>query len=116
MQTAYRDIALFPVEKIDYPYDTSTVFSVPSPTVDDEKIRELLVVDYRYARFALDPRTGLFAMIRLVSLYLPLRDRELTSCWKSLERFILERGGCNTGRVDFGRESTEKRVVWPKRP
>jgi len=50
------------VEKIEYPYDTSTVFDVPSPTDDtlDEKIGGLLVVDYRYARFALDPRIGLF--------------------------------------------------------
>ena len=57
--------------KINYPYDTSTVFG-PSPTEDaiDEKIGDLLVVDYRYARFALDPRTGLFSMIRLVPLYL----------------------------------------------
>jgi cation-transporting ATPase 13A2 len=68
-QTAYRDIALFPVEKIDYPYDTSTVFNAPPSTEDtpDEKIGDLLIVDYRYARFALDPRTGLFSMVRLVS-------------------------------------------------
>ena len=67
-QTAYRDVALFPVEKIDYPYDTSTVFNAPSTAEDaaDEKIGGLVVVDYRYARFALDPRTGLFSMIRLV--------------------------------------------------
>jgi len=61
------------VEKIDYPYDTSTVFNAPLGTevALDEKIGDLLVVDYRYARFALDPRTGLFSMVRLVSLYLP---------------------------------------------
>ena len=65
-QTAYRDIALFPVEKIDYPYDTSTVFNSSSVVegIVDEKIGDLLVVDYRYARFALDPRTGLFSMVR----------------------------------------------------
>jgi len=71
VQTAYRDIALFPVVKINYPYDISSVFG-PSPTEDttDERISDLLVVDYRYARFALDPRTGLFSMIRFVPLYL----------------------------------------------
>ena len=59
------------MEKIDYPYDTSTVFNAPSATEGtvDEKIGDLLVVDYRYARFALDPRTGLFSMVKLVSLY-----------------------------------------------
>ena len=93
MQTASRDIALFPVEKIDYPYATSTVFSAPSLTEDaaDEKIGDLLVVDYRYARFALDPRTGLFSMIRLVSLRLPGAERSIIchsgwrdSTWSSL--------------------------------
>ena len=71
-QTAYRDVALFPVEKIDYPYGTSTVFNDPSMAEDvaDENIGGLLVVDYRYARFALDPRTGLFSMARLVSPHL----------------------------------------------
>lgn len=65
------------MEKIDYPYDTSTVFDAPSSTEDtaDEKIVELLVVDYRYARFALDPRTGLFSMVRSVSLYLLQEDK-----------------------------------------
>lgn len=60
------------MKKIDYPYDTSTVFNPLSLAEDvaDEKIGDLLVVDYRYARFALDPRTGLFSMIRLVFLYL----------------------------------------------
>ena len=71
-QTAYRDIALFPVRKIDYPYNTSTVFNAPSSTEDTpyEKIGGLLIVDYRYARFALDPRTGLFSMVRSVLYYL----------------------------------------------
>jgi len=74
-QTAYKDIALFPVRKIDYPYDASTVFNVPSSTEDTpyEKIGDLLIVDYRYARFALDPKTGLFSMVRSV-LYHLLRE------------------------------------------
>jgi cation-transporting ATPase 13A2 len=60
------------VEKIYYPYDTSTVFSPSSSTEDasDEAIGNLLVVDYRYARFALDPRTGLFSTIRSVPISL----------------------------------------------
>ena len=71
-QTAYRDIALFPVEKIYYPYSTSTVFNAPLATegAADEEVGNLLIVDYRYARFALDPRTGFFSMVRSVSLYL----------------------------------------------
>lgn len=62
------------MEKIDYPYGTSTVFNVPSSTEAEdtpyEKIGDLLIVDYRYARFALDPRTGLFGMVRSVPYYL----------------------------------------------
>ena len=30
-------------------------------------LKRLLVVDYRYSRFALDPRTGLFNMMRFVT-------------------------------------------------
>jgi len=62
------------VEKIDYPYGTSTVFNAPSSTEAEdtpyEKIGDLLIVDYRYARFALDPRTGFFSMVRLVPYHL----------------------------------------------
>ncbi|KAL4249984.1 Cation-transporting ATPase [Abortiporus biennis] len=78
VESAYRDIALFPVQKLAYPYHISTVFPNPpqeplsrvsSRTANgdassDGKLDHLLVVDYRYARFALDPRTGLFSMIR----------------------------------------------------
>ena len=88
-QTAYRDIALFPVEKIDYPYDTSTAFNAPLSTEDvvDEKIGGLLTVDYRYARFALDPRTGLFSMVRSASLYSIQENKRLlygNSNWRDL--------------------------------
>lgn len=31
-----------------------------------ESLNTLVIVDYRYSRFALDPRTGLFNMIRLI--------------------------------------------------
>ncbi|CCM05018.1 uncharacterized protein FIBRA_07217 [Fibroporia radiculosa] len=86
VETTYRDVALFPLRRIDYPYDLSTVFpTTPDPSVriplsrtstrtlrfdatleDDHShnFTSLAVVDYRYARFALDPRTGLFSMIR----------------------------------------------------
>lgn len=75
------------MEKIAYPYDTSTVFNAPLSTEEtpDEKIGDLLIVDYRCARFALDPRTGLFSMIRSVLAYL-LREDKLSflgaSCWR----------------------------------
>ena len=77
-KTAYRDIALFPVGKIDYPYPISTVFSTqPDPTqilpnhrssTSVPVLSALTFVDYRYNRFALDPRTGLFSMIQYVSV------------------------------------------------
>lgn len=74
------------MEKIDYPYDTSTVFNAPPATeaAVDEKIGDLLIVDYRYARFALDPRTGLFSMVRLVSFYFSHAERSLVgdSSWR----------------------------------
>ena len=81
---------MFPLRRIEYPYDISTVFPhhvdpasrIPMsrtstqslPQVNDEtsaKLEYLLVVDYRYARFALDPRTGLFSMVKCAVLILP---------------------------------------------
>lgn len=76
IESAYRDISLFPIRKIEYPYHISTVFSgsvafsrVPSRAgengdISSGTLQHLLVVDYRYARFALDPRTGLFSMMK----------------------------------------------------
>ncbi|TCD71647.1 hypothetical protein EIP91_007394 [Steccherinum ochraceum] len=79
VESAYRDIALFPVRKLDYPYHISTVFpnQPPEPLsrtstmsanangfAASGMLEHLLVVDYRYARFALDPRSGLFYLIR----------------------------------------------------
>lgn len=76
-KSAYRDIALFPIHKLEYPYPIATVFPAqvdslsrtPSRTAENgnaiyDPLEELLVVDYRYARFALNPKTGLFSMIR----------------------------------------------------
>ena len=71
-KSAHRDVALFPVIKLAYPYRLTTVFpaSVDSPLPDANLVGgmldHLLVVDYRYARFALDPRDGLFTMVRSV--------------------------------------------------
>ena len=72
-KSAYRDIALFPVTTIHYPYHISTVFmSDAEPIVGDSGMLDhLLVVDYRYARFALNPRTGLFTMVKYVNFTLP---------------------------------------------
>ncbi|KAF8622733.1 hypothetical protein AX15_006823 [Amanita polypyramis BW_CC] len=81
IESAYRDIALFPIHVIYYPYDISTVFpappesglpraqSIPNTVKNSENhdknnhLTELLVVDYRYSRYALDPRNGLFSTI-----------------------------------------------------
>jgi cation-transporting ATPase 13A3/4/5 len=32
--------------------------------LQDGTLKKLLMVDYRYTRYALDPRTGLFAMVK----------------------------------------------------
>ncbi|KAI0697731.1 P-type ATPase [Cerioporus squamosus] len=74
VETAYRDIAIFPILQLGYPYSISTVFSTPPDPAQllpkyragdaDAALTSLTYVDYRYNRFALDPRTGLFSMIR----------------------------------------------------
>ncbi|KAF8633276.1 hypothetical protein AX17_004451 [Amanita inopinata Kibby_2008] len=84
IESAYRDIALFPIHVLKYPYHISTVFpsypveqettfssqrSVTSMSKHDHNqdkdgyLNDLLIVDYRYSRFALDPRSGLFCMV-----------------------------------------------------
>jgi len=82
----YRDIALFPIWVVHYPYPISTVFPLfvdemgPTPPRAPSNTRQngvnsdkdhlldgLLVVDHRYSRFAVDPRDGLFRMIRFVA-------------------------------------------------
>jgi len=88
VETTYRDMALFPLQCIKYPYHVSTVF--PSPSLDLNRrinsirrssasparkpdddlgsevqmLDTLHIIDYRYSRFAVDPRTGLFNIIR----------------------------------------------------
>ncbi|KAJ7497400.1 hypothetical protein FB451DRAFT_1211342 [Mycena latifolia] len=79
VESAYRDITLFRILTLNYPYPISTVFP-PSSVADalepsrsssssvnnqqPDTLGSLTIVDYRYSRFALDPRTGLFNMIR----------------------------------------------------
>ncbi|EPQ57568.1 Ca-transporting ATPase [Gloeophyllum trabeum ATCC 11539] len=90
VETAYRDIALFPIRRVHYPYYISTAFptagvesgvqqtasmaSLPKANGNangntredpaDIVLDNLVIVDYRYARFALDPRSGLFSMLK----------------------------------------------------
>lgn len=64
--------------RIPYPYRASTVFaSFALPTKangngassingEDYLLENLFVVDYRYARFALDPNSGLFNAVKCV--------------------------------------------------
>ncbi|KIK97368.1 hypothetical protein PAXRUDRAFT_765457 [Paxillus rubicundulus Ve08.2h10] len=83
IESAHRDITLFPIRRIAYPYERSTAFpsilsdsngrprrlsTSSKPNGDNHGNVDLLeylhVVDYRYSRFVLDPQTGLFTMIR----------------------------------------------------
>ncbi|KAF8444715.1 hypothetical protein L210DRAFT_3040504 [Boletus edulis BED1] len=86
IESPLRDITLFPVKRIPYPYERSTVFSSTPPESNGrsrkpsvssrskpngnndngkvEMLQDLHIVDYRYSRFALDTRTGLFIMVR----------------------------------------------------
>ena len=92
-KTVYRDLALMQLQTLDYPYDLSTVFpNVADPSVRlplsrrpsrsqlqngngeaSHKLGTLVVVDYRYTRFALDPRTGLFSAVKYVPLYVSIK-------------------------------------------
>ena len=78
-KTTFSDISFFPVRRIPYPYRASTVFTSISPTkangngngtssvnAEDALLGNLLVIDYRYAKFALDPNNGLFSAIKCV--------------------------------------------------
>ncbi|KAF5380526.1 hypothetical protein D9615_004513 [Tricholomella constricta] len=86
IETAHRDLHLFPLRSLEYPYHITTAFpsTVPIDQVttsaslssmsarmktngivpEENVLQRLLVADYRYSRFALDPRTGLFTIIR----------------------------------------------------
>jgi cation-transporting ATPase 13A3/4/5 len=68
-----------PIRVLEYPFPVATVFPSkvatvpgqvllkPSPDDYDEfkgMLKQLLIVDYRYTRLAVDPRTGLFSLVR----------------------------------------------------
>ncbi|KAJ7072233.1 P-type ATPase [Mycena amicta] len=79
VESAYRDITLFRIRTVPYPYPISTVFP---PTIDSpgtEHLHQLTIVDYRCNRFALDPRSGLFSLIR------DWRDPSENSATKGIE-------------------------------
>ena len=79
-QSSYKAVMLLPIQVLEYPYHISTVFPPTVPMdheteavrpppdyeVRDGMLSHLLIVDYRYTRFAVDPRTGLFHMVRFV--------------------------------------------------
>lgn len=84
VESAYRAITMLSIRVLDYQYHISTVFPLDVPvdqctelyrssleqkmdehlSADDGVLKKLLVVDYRYTRYALDPRTGLFHMVK----------------------------------------------------
>ncbi|KIY53967.1 Ca-transporting ATPase [Fistulina hepatica ATCC 64428] len=90
IESAYRDITLYPVRSQPFPYHITSVFpttveqqdrllNVKSSNIYDHErqmLKMLITVQYRYSRFALDPRTGLFRMIR------DWRDRSWSSVAK----------------------------------
>jgi cation-transporting P-type ATPase 13A2 len=85
-QTSHTDIAMFSLQSLTYPYPLSTVFPLSSRTSRNDSMNRRLSVsplrttrlldsrddtchilrflDYRYARYILDPQTGLFGGIR----------------------------------------------------
>ncbi|KIK67306.1 hypothetical protein GYMLUDRAFT_69495 [Collybiopsis luxurians FD-317 M1] len=80
VESMNRDIVLISLQKLDYPYPISTAFPSTLPLdqsslsphgesndtydIETKMLRSLLVVNYRYSRFALDPRNGLFYVMR----------------------------------------------------
>jgi cation-transporting ATPase 13A2 len=80
-QSSHRAVTLLPMQNVKYPYPLTTVFQetiatipvtepmsvMPCNGIKGGLLDNLRVVDYRYNRFALDPRTGLFTMVRYVN-------------------------------------------------
>ncbi|KAF8967867.1 P-type ATPase [Flammula alnicola] len=81
VESSYKAIVLLPIRILKYPYHISTVFAPTLPiipgteaeavrvsnedySVKDGMLEHLLITDYRHTRFAVDPRTGLFNMVR----------------------------------------------------
>ncbi|RDX48098.1 P-type ATPase [Lentinus brumalis] len=122
VETAYRDISIFPISQLDYPYSISTVFSTPPDPAQllpkyragnadvDAPLVSLTYVDYRYNRFALDPRTGLFSMIR------DWRDSSWTDVFgvqSGLQKPVLEQRATLFGRnlIDIEGKSTASLLI-----
>jgi len=72
---------MIPIKTLDYHYHLSTIFPSTLPVIpgtespdigskdydpNDGYLKKVKVVDYRHTRFALDPRTCLFSMVRFV--------------------------------------------------
>lgn len=66
---------MFPLTVLSYPYHISSVFPNANDADRDLSadatydktsgyLTQLRIVDYRYSRFALDPRTGLFNVLK----------------------------------------------------
>jgi len=98
-QSAHKAIMLLPIRKLNYPYHITTVFPASIPIVpgsegpiqpskgfDEESgvLKHLLIAEYRYTRYAVDPRTGLFYVVRygILSSLLPLKP----NCWTATGR------------------------------
>ncbi|KAF9049844.1 Ca-transporting ATPase [Panaeolus papilionaceus] len=79
VESSFKAIMLLPIQVFNYSYPLTTVFPTSVPTsqatenikardedydAENGQLKRLLVVDYRYNRFAVDPRTGLFEMVR----------------------------------------------------
>ncbi|GAW05440.1 Ca-transporting ATPase [Lentinula edodes] len=80
VESSNRDVMLISLHKLEYPFPITTVFpssfdqsssgssfkSNETQTYDAETkmLRSLIIMNYRYSRFALDPRNGLFYVMR----------------------------------------------------
>lgn len=88
VETSFSDISICPIQISSYPYDPSTVFpplggsrstngtngrphsrrpsisSLLNSQTGSGNLKELISVDYRYTRYAVNPQDGLFAMVR----------------------------------------------------
>ncbi|KAJ3806480.1 hypothetical protein F5876DRAFT_49962 [Lentinula aff. lateritia] len=80
VESSNRDVMLISLHKLEYPFPITTVFpssfdqtssgssfkSSETQTYDAETkmLRSLIIMNYRYSRFALDPRNGLFYVMR----------------------------------------------------
>ncbi|KIM40199.1 hypothetical protein M413DRAFT_19398 [Hebeloma cylindrosporum] len=79
VESSHKTIVLVPIRRLRYPYHVSTIFPPTLPVIpgtdtfrppdsdynsENGMLEQLLVVDYRHTRFGVDPRTGLFNLVR----------------------------------------------------